>query len=63
MKKITACTSCKMHVAAKIENYMSHHPFLAFNFMFIGVPISILLMVFAAVYLIALPLGLLMGWF
>jgi hypothetical protein len=63
MKKITAYTSCKMHVAANIENYMSHHSFLAFNFMFIGVPIFILLMVFAAVYLIALPLGLLMGWF
>lgn len=53
----------KSKIDAYITKLMKRHPFIAFLMIFIGMPIFILLAVFAVVYLIALPLGFIMGWF
>lgn len=59
----TDCDKYKSKIYACITKFMKCHPLIAFFLIFIGMPIFILLAVFALVYLIALPLGFIMGWF
>ena len=50
-------------IDAYIIRLMNRHPYIAFFMIFVGGPLITLLAVAAAVYLIALPLGFMMGWF
>jgi len=53
----------KSGIDAYITRLMYQHPFIAFFMIFVGGPLFTLLAVAAAVYLIALPLGFIMGWY
>ncbi|MVB10201.1 hypothetical protein CAFE_08790 [Caprobacter fermentans] len=63
MKTFEATARSKSKVDTYISNFMKLHPFAAFLTVFVGGPLFTLLAVAAAVYLIALPLGFIMGWF
>lgn len=53
----------KLKMDAYFTKFMKRHPFIAFFMIFIGMPLFILFDVFAVVYLVAMPLGFIMGWF
>ncbi|WP_411677060.1 hypothetical protein [Caproicibacter sp.] len=63
MKTFETTDRSKSRVDTYISNFMKRHPFAAFLMVFVGGPLITLLAVAAAVYLIALPLGFIMGWF
>ncbi len=56
-------TKYESKIDAYITRLMNRHSFIAFFIIVIGGPLITLLTVAAAVYLIALPLGFIMGWF
>lgn len=45
-----------------VQRYASHHPYMAFMTMFIGLPIFILLAVTACTMIITLPFAWIFGW-
>lgn len=53
----------KSRIDAYISTLMDRHPLTAFFMIFAGGPLLTLLAAFAAVCLIALPLGFIMGWY
>lgn len=65
MKVVKAVRQSKYEskICAYITKFMNRHPFIAFFIIFVGGPLITLLAVAAAAYLIALPLGFIMGWF
>ena len=65
MKVVKAAKQSKYEskISVYIIKFMNRHPFIAFFIIFVGGPLITLLAVVAAVYLIALPLGFIMGWF
>ena len=65
MKVVKAVRQSKYEskISAYITKFMNRHTFIAFFIIFVGGPLITLLAVVAAAYLIALPLGFIMGWF
>lgn len=45
-----------------VENFMSHHPYVTFLALFIGMPLFILIAVFVCTTSVALPIALVMEW-
>ena len=62
MSIINAARRFEQRFDAKAERFIWHHPLLGFFFIFIGMPLFVLLGVCISTIVIAFPMAWLFGW-